>query len=215
MAEGADLNEPTDVELLAAWRRGEEAAGGALVKRHFSRVYRFFRRRLDDKETATELTQRSFVTCLETREKIRDDLRFAAFVLGIAKNHLLRHLRAQGTRAARDASMHSMPASQASPSGVAAMREEQRILLQALRTLPLDLQLTVELFYWEELTVNEVGEVLGVAPGTIKWRLSRARDLLRERIEHAASPEVRASTLTGLDQWAHSLRKIIDADDDA
>lgn len=210
MAEQPDLSEPEDRELLEAWRGGDKNAGSTLVRRHFSRVYRFFRRRFDERETATELTQRTFATCLETRENLRDDARFAAFVLGVARNHLLRHLRARGIDAARDASMTSLPASQLSPSGVVAMREEQRILLQALRTLPIDLQLTVELFYWEELTVSEVGALLGVAPGTIKWRLSRARELLREEIERSAPADLGTSTLQGLEQWAQSLRKVID-----
>ena len=100
-----------------------------------------------------------------------------------------------------------------SPSEHVALREEQRLLLAALRRLPLDLQITLELYYWEHLPVADIAAVLGVPDGTVKSRLARARDGLRRRIaELAASDHVRTGTLKDLDGWARSLRDVLDPD---
>jgi RNA polymerase sigma-70 factor (ECF subfamily) len=58
------------------------------------------------------------------------------------------------------------------------VRGERKSLLVALRTLPLDLQIVVELYYWQEFKVAEIAAITDVAPGTVKSRLSRARDEL-------------------------------------
>jgi RNA polymerase sigma-70 factor (ECF subfamily) len=67
-----------------------------------------------------------------------------------------------------------------SPSRFAAERQEQAQVLDALHRLPLDLQITLELHYWEEMTVAEIAVVLEIPVGTVKSRLHRARDRLRE-----------------------------------
>ncbi len=93
------------------------------------------------------------------------------------------------------------------------MREEQKLLLSALRALPLDLQITVELHYWEHLTTAEVGQVLEVPPGTVKWRLSRARELLKAKIQELASSRALSeSTVGNLEHWARSLQEVLDRD---
>jgi RNA polymerase sigma-70 factor (ECF subfamily) len=49
--------------------------------------------------------------------------------------------------------------------------------------MPVDIQMVLELYYWEELSVDEVAEVVGAPAGTIKGRLFRGRALLREAME--------------------------------
>ncbi len=210
------MSESSDAELLAAWRSGDADSGSELVARHFQAVYRFFRRKVDDPDLAKDLTQKTFLTCLEKRDRLRDDLRFKAFVLGIGRNMLLRQLRTFGKQAEREERVGADPTPTAtSPSQVVAMREEQRLLLLALRSLPLDLQMTIELHYWEQLTTAEIGEVLEVASGTVKWRLSRARELLRAKIgELASSAALRESTLGNLEHWAKSLQGVLDDAED-
>jgi RNA polymerase sigma-70 factor (ECF subfamily) len=203
--------ESTDTELLNAWRDGDQGAGSRLVARHFQSVYRFFRRKIDEPELAKDLTQKTFLTCMEARDKLRDDLRFKAFVLGIARNVMLRQLRAFGKASERAGGPIDPTTSVASPSQVVAMREEQKLLLRALRALPVEFQMTVELHYWEQLTTKEIAEVLEVPAGTVKWRLSRARELLKEKIQElATSDALRESTIGDLERWASSLRQVLD-----
>lgn len=60
---------------------------------------------------------------------------------------------------------------------------EQGELYQAVMSLPEKYRTVLDLFYYEELSVREIGEVLGLSQSAVTTRLSRARKLLRERWE--------------------------------
>ena len=98
-----------------------------------------------------------------------------------------------------------------SPSRLVVRHQEQQLLLAALRRIPIDLQILLELHYWERLSSRELGEVLEIPPPTVRSRLRRARQMLSERIaDTAPDAELRQSVLTSLDKWASSLRKVIE-----
>lgn len=196
----------SDAELLAAWRGGQTDAGEALVRRHFGSVYRFFANKAGD--DIDELIQRTFLACVEGRERVRDAGSLRAYVLGIARIQLLVYVRGR-KRDGLSVSIDELSIAQIqdSPSRVAAGRQEERLLLGALRELPLDLQTTVELYYWEELPVGQVAEILEIPEGTVKSRLHRARDLLRDKIARMnLPPGLRESVADGFEVWARGLR---------
>lgn len=179
-----------DMELLERWRAGDSVAGNQLVRRHFSRVYRFFKSKLD--RGAEDLAQQTFLGVVEGRDRIRDGSSFKGYVFGIARRQLMLVLRKRYRRPEPidlDAMSMSVLINQnsPSPSQVVAQRHEQRLLIAALRTLPVDYQIALELHYWEEMGVAEIGAVLECSPGTIKSRLSRGRTALQRAIERMAS----------------------------
>ncbi len=211
--------EPTDDELLEAWRGGDEAAAETLMRRHFAAIYRFFRHKLP--EEVEEATQRTFLGCVESAPRFRGDSSFRGFLFAIARKQLMLALRKKH-RAARvfdpdRLSLHEVDAgSVASPTGVIAQREDEQLLLSALRRLPVDFQITVELFYWEELPIADIAVVLEIAEGTVKSRLGRARAMLKVQIEAlAASPGVAQTTMRGFEDWARRLHGEGPSDDDS
>ncbi len=210
------MAEITDFELLGQWRAGDTAAGNRLLRRHFQSVHRFFRNKVDG--DIDDLIQRTFLGLVEALPRFREHAQFKTFLLAVARNHLLLHYRERAQlqkRSAEDVSVHDLGVA-AAPSGAIALREEQQLLLTALRRLPLALQLTVELFYWERLGVDDIGLVLEIPAGTVKSRLARARDNLRATLQQlATAPEVRTSSISDLEQWAHSLRDVVAALDGA
>ncbi|HWB82026.1 MAG TPA: sigma-70 family RNA polymerase sigma factor [Nannocystaceae bacterium] len=175
-----------DAELLEAWRMGDGAAGQELFARHAASVMRFFRNKLDvDLE---DLVQRTFLACVESRDRVRDGSSFRAYVLRIARNELVNHYVARQRAASRvDPLTTSILDMGASPSVMVASDERDRALLTALRRLPLDLQTALELHYWEELSTSELAEVLGIPQGTVKTRLFRAREQLRVTLREAGA----------------------------
>ena len=81
-------------------------------------------------------------------------------------------------------------------------------MLDALRAIPLDYQLVVELHYWDELTTAEIADVLDIAQGTVKTRLHKARKLLAEQLAaKASSPELLETTTANLERWALAIRE--------
>jgi RNA polymerase sigma-70 factor, ECF subfamily len=193
----------TDEQLLQAWRRGDRAAGDALIAKYYAGVLRFFELRT---RFAEDLTQRTFLACVEGRERFRGEAGFRAYLFGIARRQLLRHIDDH----ARLESLASLsapdPATTTSMSTLVARREEQHVLLRAIVDLPVDTQVLLGLYYWEGLQANEIAVVLEVPASTITTRLARARDELRNKIRRfgsrSATPEAIESTF---DAWIRSL----------
>ncbi|MGH1340633.1 MAG: RNA polymerase sigma factor [Nannocystales bacterium] len=204
----------SDESLLAEWSRGDQAAGEVLVARHFPTVYRFFHNKVG--HAVHDLCQRTFVACLEAKDRFEGRSSFRTFLLGIANYQLLRYLRTARRNEAKrlDAQRHSvaefLERAPTSPTERLAKHAEHGVLLRALRRLPLAMQLVLELRYWEELTVAEIAEVLEVPLGTISSRLGRARTSLRKTIEAHESTALAETTLRGLERWAAEIAALAD-----
>jgi RNA polymerase sigma factor (sigma-70 family) len=194
-----------DAELLEAWRGGDDRAGEQLFDRHADAVARFFENKVRD--AADDLTQTTFLRLIEGRERVREGKAFRGYMFGIAQNVLREHLRVLGRGREVDPDVDSMAELVPGPTTIAGVREEHRVLLEALRRLPVQQQMLLELVYWEKLKSEEVAEILGVPSSTARGRLAAARALLGEKMaEIAASPELLDSTIHGLDTWAAELR---------
>lgn len=201
----------TDPELLAAWRAGDASAGNALVKRHFVSVYRFFRNKVDG--DLDELVQTTFSRLTAGVDKIQPDA-FRGFLFGIARNVLKEHYRSRvKDRDAIDFEAESVAALGTTATGALARKEEHRLLLAALRTIPLEAQVALELVYWEGLTGKELAQVMGVPEGTARTRLRSARLSVQAAVARLArSPEVLESTLDDLQRWTSAIREILAGD---
>ncbi len=86
-----------------------------------------------------------------------------------------------------------------------AERDEQQVLLVALRKIPVEYQIVLELVYWEDMTAVEIAEALELPLGTAKTRIRRGRQLLEEALAEVGGAALQ-STLSDLDGWARSLR---------
>lgn len=196
----------TDAELLDAWRGGDRKAGETLFERHFESVARFFKNKVD--HGIDDLIQRTFLACVETKDRFRGDSSFRTYLFAVAHNVLGKHFRSKRRHGDRiDFGVTSVFDLSPSPSIVVAQQREHQVLLQALRRIPLDHQIVLELFYWEKLSAREVGEVVGVPEGTARTRIRRARQLLEEQMTKlVADKDHLESTIANLDGWAESLR---------
>ncbi len=201
------MDDSSDFELLEAWRNGDERAGRELFARHFDSIYRFFRSKLED--AAEDLTQQTFLGAVKGKERYRGDASFRTYLYTIARNRLYTHIR---DRQRRDAVLEVGQKSVAdlglgSPTKQLAAQQEHKLLLVAMRHLPLEMQVALELHYWEGLSVREIAIVIETPEGTIKRRLQRARQRLDELIaELAESDALRRSTQANFDDWAQGLR---------
>lgn len=202
-----DLADPSDLALLDAWRSGDARAGSALFLRHYTLVNRFFRSKADAPDVA-DLIQNTFVACIEGQDRYAGTGPFKSWLLGIAYRLLCRHYRSKQRQGAHiDFASVSACDLAPSPSRILAARQEQQLILAALRRIPLEHQALLELVFWEDFTAADAAAVLGIPLGTAKSRIRRAHQLLREQLTAlAASPAVLETTLTRLDDWARELR---------
>jgi RNA polymerase sigma factor (sigma-70 family) len=200
----------SDGELLEAWAAGDRSAGEELFSRHFEPVVRFFQNKID--RDHDDLIQKTFLGCLEGRALFRGDGSFRAFMFGVARNVLGKHLRQRYREpSALDFAHVSVAELGDSPSHLVAEDQRQQLMLHALRRIPIDHQIVLELHYWEGMTATEVGEMLGVPVGTAKTRLRRAKQLLAaELADLLAGVKAAEPTQTRLDTWARGIRQRLD-----
>ena len=198
---------PTDAELLLAWRDGDRRAGRQLFDRHVQSVSRFLRTKVADQDRE-ELLQDVFASCLGPDVELRG-ASFRTYILRAAKNRVINFYVKRGRHRARfDPMAESAVDLCPSPTAELARHQQERVLLRGLRSLPLDLQILLELYYWESFSVSQLAEVLEIPPGTVKTRLFRARRLLREVLERSETdPALVQSTIDRIDEWAQALRE--------
>jgi RNA polymerase sigma factor (sigma-70 family) len=199
-----------DAALFEAWRAGDKRAGKQLFERYYDPLYRFFRNKAGAE--AVDLVQKTLLGCLESLPRYRGEGSFRSWLFGVAYRQLHAHYRSQISERARfdlDASTVSVFDLDSTPSRVLAKHRELRLLLEALRRIPIELQVALELHYWEQLSDVEIARVLELPLGTAKSRIRRGRLLLAERLaEIATTPEELHGTLDNLDVWASQLRKV-------
>lgn len=193
-----------DAALVEAWKAGDRKSGALLFDRYYPSIARFFRNKVGPQE-ANDLIQNTFLACFESLDRMRTS-NFRSYLFAVGCNLLRKHFRTK-RRTPVDFGTVSVFDLDPSPSSVMAGDQRQRQLLEALRRLPVDLQVVLELFYWESMTAAEIGEVLEIPVGTAKTRIRRSRQLLHEQMQKL-DREGLASTCTveDLDEWADALR---------
>jgi RNA polymerase sigma factor (sigma-70 family) len=190
---------------LEAWRAGDKAAGQELFARYYDLVARFFINKVGD--ASSDLIQRTFLACIEGMPRFRGDGTFRSYLFAVAYRQLCRYFRDNKSTTAELETQSAM-ALDPSLSGMVVEREEMRLFLQALREIPLELQVVLEMHYWEQCSVVEMAAALEIPEGTVKSRLRRGREQVRAAIERlAANPELVDSTLRGLETWAAGVRE--------
>lgn len=198
--------EETDEALLAAWRCGDRPAGSRLFARHFEPIARFFYSKVQI--GVDDLVQRTFLALLERSDPIPMGVQLRAYLFGVARKILLRRFREEQRDGRTFEPEHSSVADLGeSPSALLDRREHLQLLYQGLRSLPFDLQVVLELYYWENCTAAEIGAVLELPEGTIRSRIRRARELLGDGLHRLApTGELASATILELERWARELR---------
>ncbi|HEX7841767.1 MAG TPA: sigma-70 family RNA polymerase sigma factor [Kofleriaceae bacterium] len=169
-----------DFVLLQRWRDGDGPAGEALCSRFFAEVYRFFEHKVPGE--ADDLTQQTFLACIHARDQFRGRSSFRTYLYSIARNELYMRLRRTPKYEQVDLEVSSLDELVSSPSKELVKQQELAHVRAALRQLPVEQQVLLELHYWHDLDAAQLAEMLETTPGAIRVRLTRARGALRERL---------------------------------
>jgi RNA polymerase sigma-70 factor, ECF subfamily len=160
------------------------AAFSARVAENQRRVFHIAYGVLGNHADAEDVAQESFLRAYQKFSSLRESEKFRAWVNRIAFRLALNRQRAIRRRLVRDDSWHA-----AGPTDVLdeTRNAEQRLLLARVRSeiavLPGKLRRVLQLSVVEDMDANDVAEVLGIPPGTVRSRLHAARKLLLEAIK--------------------------------
>jgi RNA polymerase sigma-70 factor (ECF subfamily) len=171
---------PAEDELLAVrCQLGEAAAFDELIARWHPPLWSFIRRLVGDDDRAQEIVQEAWLRILRGLPRLRDGARLRAWLFGIARRTLMDRLRYEYAAAPTvDIDVDDVASDLAAPDDP----ENLQQLEAALADLPPVEREVVTLFYFEELSLNEVADVLNIPVGTVKSRLFRAKRLLRHNL---------------------------------
>lgn len=190
-----------DLALLDAWASGDREAAATLLDRYVDPLGRFFRGKVTGE--VEDCVQETFTRCLARRQGLQPGSSFRAYLFATARNLLYDRFK-QSARGGQAIDPHAVSLADLgpTPSSIVYRDQARQRMLTALQRIPLDSQVAIELYYWEELSVAEMASALEIPPGTVKSRLHRARAQLRTQLERLDTPSVGvAQSLTRLDAW--------------
>ncbi len=189
----ADGDEERLVERL---KQQDEAAFNELVRLYQGRIYRLVFRMLGDRAEAEDLAQEVFVTVFKSIHGFRGDAKLSTWMYRVAANHCKNRIKYLGRRARGQkrefdeiADAHKLDSATMStsvrlprPDEVATGKETEHFIRVALEELPEEQRQLVILRDIENLTYEEIQKLTGLAAGTVKSRLHRARLALVRRV---------------------------------
>jgi RNA polymerase sigma-70 factor (ECF subfamily) len=171
----------TEDELLVIrCQLGEPAAFDELIHRWEEPLWRYARRVTGHDDAADDVTQDVWVRVIRGIGRLRDGERLRAWLFGIARRTLMDRLRVK--YAAPPPSDVDVNVLAAVDAGAEELEADLAAVQEELSRLPVTERDVLSLFYLEELSLQEVAEVLDVPVGTVKSRLFRARQLLRREM---------------------------------
>jgi RNA polymerase sigma-70 factor, ECF subfamily len=185
-----------DQELLAAAARGDQAAFSQLYQRYRNRVYGFAYRMLRTQEVAEDVTHEAFLLLIRQPERyqaMRGSL--LTFLCAVARNHIFQHLRRQERYAQEPVETSGVcddviERRSSDPLSDLLERELAAMVEAALASLPVSQREALVLREYQELSYEEIAEVIGADTNVVKARLYRARQALSKRLAPYWSAEI-------------------------
>ncbi len=201
-----------DLALLERWRAGDRAAAQTLARRHYAALRRFITGKVGD-EVAAEVTQRVFLALCEKDDRVATPRAFRPYLFGVARWKLVEYFRREQTAGRRfDPLEDSIAAadSRVDPSARLSRDLTQQVVLQALRSLPMDDQIMLELKSYEGMTNKEIGEVFGIGVAQVAGRINRARERLERAVAALSEdPRLRTATPHQLESWIADVQRAL------
>jgi RNA polymerase sigma-70 factor (ECF subfamily) len=185
------MDRATDIELLERARQGRADAFSALVRRHDRYLYRVARSMRDHQE-AEDVVQQTYLNAFTKIVDFRGEANLRTWLTRIALNEALWRKRRQRLHVALGeidtaqervrSQIYLSPMTQATPEGEAARSQIRQILESAIDDLPPAFRTVLVMRDVEEATVEETAKILGIKAETVRTRLHRARNMLRDRL---------------------------------
>ena len=194
-------SEPTDPELLERIAAGDREALAIVFRRHQGTVYRFSRQMLGSTEAAEDVTQDVFVALTKSAGRFNPEVAsLSTYLYGIARNLVLQRYKKSRARVEVNiddvAGEHEAAfATSSDPTDAISRAQATRQLRQAILRLPVRYREVVVLCELTGLSYEEAAALAGCPVGTVRSRLSRARQMLIARCRNFLSTETEMKCL--------------------
>jgi len=183
-----DLSLVSDRELVAIAVNGFNGSFEELVRRYQRPISAYVYRMVGNYESALDLTQEIFIKVYNSLNRYRAEFKFSTWIYKIAHNAAVDHLRRTATREQSlvigpegDSFDLPLESSRLSPEQESEQKERRGEIEAVVRALPANYRELIILRHSQDLSYEEIVEVTGLPLGTVKNRLFRAREMMRQQ----------------------------------
>ena len=186
-----DSDAPDDITLMLSVKRGDEEAFQTLVERHQYRIVGTVAKMLGRETDAEDIAQQVFVRVWQSASRYEPEAKFTTWLLTITRNLVFNEMRRRRrsklvemqTEEDEERFAQHEDSTARSPSSLAQNAELQNAIADAIAALPESQRMAVILRRYEELSYEEIAEVLKTSVPSVKSLLFRARTELKERLK--------------------------------
>ena len=181
-----------DQILIEAIQNGDTKAYGQLVDRYKDLVYTLAIRMLKHKEEAEEVAQDTFIKVFKSLNKFKGDSKFSTWIYRVAYNTCLDNIKKNKKHlnnvAIDEYTFNKLDTIDNALDNI--IKEEKSVLIKnCINKLPGDSSALLTLFYFEELSLEEISKIINVEANTVKVKLFRARKKLAIVLEQYLQPQ--------------------------
>ncbi|HKL33877.1 MAG TPA: RNA polymerase sigma factor [Tangfeifania sp.] len=182
-----------DAELVQHVSNGNESAFRFLIAKHQRLVLHVVGRVVQQQADAEDVCQEVFMKVFRKIDRFRGDSKLSTWIATIAYNTSISYVRKQGRH--RELSYDEEPLlvnlekEQVFSHKTVEKEEAKKYLLQLIEKLPVNYRTVLTLYHLEEFSYKEIEEITGMPEGTVKSYLSRARKILKEKLEEMNESE--------------------------
>jgi RNA polymerase sigma-70 factor (ECF subfamily) len=189
--------EPDAHQLLEKARRGDASAATELIGLFYERVYAFLRQLTANDADAADLTQRTFARAWQALPTFAGRSSVTSWIHSIAYHAYVDWRRAdRHTEPRSNQWWAARPTAESQPDEVVARTDMAATIYGTVHELEPDLRDTVQLHYYQDLTLQETAEAMGVATSTVKYRLRQALAELQKKLACARTTPASPPTLS-------------------
>ena len=182
-----ELIDASDAELVVVALAGNTQGFDVLVNRYRRAMLTVAQQIVRNASDAEDVVQDAFLRAFEALPQLTDLNRFGAWLHSITRNRALRYYKnASRYQPQEDMEPYLNTVSDTSATDPAQIVESeltQQGIRDAIQSLPTDYQAVIELYYWAEMPQQRMAEFLSLPLTTVKWRLRKAKELLKTILE--------------------------------
>lgn len=184
---------PIETRLARLARKGDQRAFAEIVEMYKDKLYHLAYRMMNNRQEAEDIVQESFLRVYKHLDRYDEDQKFSTWIYRIATNLCIDRLRKRRPAYSLDAASTEhegldgyamMPSDDRTPESELILSETQRIIREAIDTLPAKYKSVMVLRYLQDMSLQEISEVLDMPVTTVKTRVHRGREFMRKKLEH-------------------------------
>lgn len=188
-----DPDQTAELALIKRAQNGDDEAYGDLVLMHQDRIFAGIMRQVRDEHLALDITQDAFVQAYKAIETFDARAKFTTWLYRIAMNLITSHYRHEGAqkrggdKSKASLNVEGMPepsADQRTPDDLAEAEDTGAQVRAAIDSLEEDYRTVIILRDLQDMSYEEIAETLDIAAGTVRSRLHRGRERLKEKLIH-------------------------------